>query len=55
MIYTLKLRYGQLLLRLIRLRAARREWATVSDLCDRFERVMASIPPQPLLWEGDYA
>lgn len=51
------LRYGDLLLKLIHRRALMRQWEDFNDLCDRFERLMANLPPapQPLVWDGDYA
>lgn len=49
----LALRYGELLLSLIRRAKKDEVWA----LCDRFERLMANLPPvpRPLVWDGDYA
>lgn len=49
--------YADLLLRGIKLAGFRNDWTEVSTLCDRFERLMANLPPvpQPLVWEGDYA
>ena len=56
--HTLRLRYGALLLELIR-REARwgrlTNWLLVNDLCDRFERLMATFERAPLLWIGDNA
>ena len=51
------LRYGELLLRQIKMAGAMRRWAALDDLCDRFERLMSSLPPvpHPLVWEGDNA
>lgn len=54
------LRYGALLLLLIRRAGVFKRWDQVDDLCDRFERLMANLPPvlpvaHPLVWEGDYA
>ena len=51
------LRYGEFLLRQIRFAHQRRDRRAVSDLCDRFERLQANLPPvpQPLVWQGDYA
>jgi hypothetical protein len=60
--YTFKLRYMGTLLVLMKRHIAlagvsgRSAYdAYLSDLCDRFERVTASIPRQPLVWEGDYS
>lgn len=49
--------YGQLLLLMIRRAGTLRRWSELDDLCDRFERLMANLPPvpQPLVWDGDYA
>lgn len=51
------LRYGAFLLARIRAVGQLRQWDEVDDLCDRFERLMASLPPvsHPHVWEGDYA
>lgn len=54
------LRYGALLLLLMRRAGTFKRWGQVDDLCDRFERLMANLPPaspvtHPLVWEGDYA
>lgn len=60
--YTLKLRYMDTLILLMKRHVAKASVlrrsaydAYFSDLCDRFERTMASIPRQPLVWDGDYA
>lgn len=49
--------YGDFLLRSIKVAGSMRKWAEVDDYCDRFERLMANLPPvpQPLVWNGDYA
>lgn len=51
------LRYSDFLLRQIRIATAHGRWDVVSDLCDRFERVLENLPPvpYPLVWHGDYA
>lgn len=51
------LRYGDFLLRRLRLAGTFGRWTEVDDLCERFERLMANLPPvpQPLVWQGDYA
>lgn len=51
------LRYGEFLLRRLRIAATMGQWSAVDDLCNRFERLMANLPPVPfpLLWEGDFA
>lgn len=51
------LRYTEFLLRQMRIAGARGNWLSVADLADRFERVMANLPPvaRPLVWDGDYS
>lgn len=52
------LRYGEFLLHRIRILGHYNGYTdAVSDLCDRFERLMENLPPvpSPLVWEGDYA
>lgn len=51
------LRYGEFLLRRMKIAGAMGHWPVVEDCCERFERLMVNLPPvpQPILWEGDYA
>lgn len=51
------LRYGELLLRRMKVAGVAGRWAVVEDSCERFERLMANLPPvpMPLVWEGEYA
>lgn len=51
------LRYGEMLLRLIRANGLAGRTDGLDDLCDRFERLMENLPPvpEPLVWQGDYA
>lgn len=51
------LRYADVLLSRIKIAGFGRRWDEVNDLCDRFERLMANLPPvpQPIVWDGDYA
>lgn len=51
------LRYGEMLLRLIRINGAAGRMPVAMEMCDRFERLMANLPPvtSPLVWEGDSA
>lgn len=56
--YALRLQYGALLLALIQREARWRRltnWALINDLCDRFERLVATFDRAPLLWMGDNA
>lgn len=54
-----KLAYCSFLLaqieRIPRWRLGPTDWPRIFDLCDRFERVLASVVTEPMVWEGDYA
>lgn len=56
--YTARLAYGALLLRLLEREVRWRRltnWVHIEELCDRFERLMATFERPVLVWEGDYA